>query len=182
MILTTFKKIFKDNKGSVEFVESALIIPIILSFISILLILSLSTIYKAIIFEQTYYKSRIMLQNTSDNNILINEIDPETYSKENEKLKHIYKNYGKNNYHLVKKENLFFNEIYSYDDNLMYKVKKIYYIENIRKIDFIYNNFLKDLLNKIKIEEIIPKYENLSKSFLENIKWKKTFRVLFLFF
>jgi len=76
-MLTIFKKIKNEEKGGIEFIESSIVFPVVLLFISFLIILSISTLYRIYTFEKVYKEARknFYVQESNDTGIAISIMD-----------------------------------------------------------------------------------------------------------
>ncbi|MFM1581144.1 hypothetical protein ABGF48_02925 [Helcococcus bovis] len=146
MILIIFNKIIKNHKGGVQFIESAIVFPALLLFLSILFIISIKTFSAGLIVEKSYVESRELLYKTSNEFEIVKRINKEDISKTEINLQNFSKKFTTDEIKLNINENIFNNSIavYKKDDKFL-STKKIYPSDIMRKFDF-----TKEVLNDIK--------------------------------
>lgn len=176
IIFNIIRKFIEKKKGAVEYIESAIVFPIIVLFISVLVFISFITINKSIALESIYINSRKIVNEVDDDFNLIKRID-KTYLKETEKLQNQkLQRLNQNDLTIYSKENLIKNTIRNYDgaNNRIYlQTGKTYTADATRKIDFI--NYIYDDIKDISIKgysltSIFDDIKSSSDKFIQKIK------------
>lgn len=168
MILTIFNRIKNNEKGGIEFIESSVVFPIVMSFLFLLLFFSINFFIKIIYFENTYYESRKILNQKDDIDYLNKEIDDKN------------KNYGSKNLLQLKSDRKILkntgiiktvSDAYSLD-TLYLSSEKIFPDDVGRKIKFIKYVFtdIKNSKTFGTIEEIFIVIKNSEDKIIKNTK------------
>lgn len=149
MMLTIFKKFTKDERGSIEIIESTLVYPFIIISISFLFIISIIILNKSMEIENIYYSNRNLIVNSSTGEIF-KKIDDQEIKIEEENLNDIISKFTDSKANIFDKSNIFKLKVSTIIDGKIYTSSK-YNISNlVRKIDFV-RDVLND--NNIQIEE-----------------------------
>lgn len=153
MISIISKKI-KENRGSVEFIESSLLMPFLFLLLSLLFIISLKTINKSIASENIYYKTSIIMDQVSEDFEIWKKIDQKLLTNAEIDLNTKLSRLSQNPIDLKISENMFKNTISVSQDSVAnkYNFSKVYLIDSKRKIDFV--NFLYEEFKEKEIEGI----------------------------
>lgn len=153
MISIISKKI-KENRGSVEFIESSLLMPFLFLLLSLLFIISLKTINKSIASENIYYKTSIIMDQVSEDFEIWKKIDQNLLTNAEIDLNTKLSRLSQNPIDLKSSENMFKNTISVSQDSVdnKYNFSKVYLIDSKRKIDFV--NFLYEEFKEKEIEGI----------------------------
>lgn len=145
-----FSKIIKSNKGSVEFIESAIVYKLIFIALTILLLFTTILLNKIIINENIYYSNREILNNVNSDFQIIKNIDKNKYLNTKDFINKKSLKLDKKEIELKLSENLFFNKITSINKNKKIISKKFYQSDLMRKGEFA-SQVIKDVnLNKDK--------------------------------
>ncbi|WP_311487436.1 hypothetical protein [uncultured Helcococcus sp.] len=158
MISIISRKI-KENRGSVEFIESSLLMPFLFLLLSLLFIISLKTVNKSIASENIYYKTSIIMDQVSEDFEIWKKIDQKLLTNAEIDLNTKLSRLSQKPIDLESKENMFKNTISVSQDSEAnkYNFSKLYLIDSKRKIDFvnfIYKEFNDKEIGGIKLSDI----------------------------
>ncbi|MFM1514559.1 hypothetical protein ABGF49_01440 [Helcococcus ovis] len=146
MILVIFNKIIKNEKGGVQFIESAIIFPVLLLFLSLLFVISIKIFSASLLAEKSYVEGRKLLLKTKSDFRLAKTISKEEVLKTNLDLRNFSTNFIKDKIKLKLYENIFYNIVnINKNQELIISTKKIYQSDINRKLDF-----AKEILNDVK--------------------------------
>ena len=110
MISIISRKI-KENRGSVEFIESSLLMPFLFLLLSLLFIISLKTVNKSIASENIYYKTSIIMDQVSEDFEIWKKIDQKLLTNAEIDLNTKLSRLSQKPIDLESKENMFKNTI-----------------------------------------------------------------------
>lgn len=172
MISIISKKI-KENKGSAELIESSLLMPFLFLLLSLLFIISLKTVNKAIASENIYYKTSIVMDQVSEEFEIWKKIDPKLLTSTEIDLNTKLSRLSQNPIDLKSKENMFKNTISVSQDSVSnkYNFSKLYLIDSKRKIDFInfiYEEFKEKEIEGVKLNDIFTSKNPLIEKMVGN--------------
>ena len=163
MILTTFRKLTRSQDGAIEFIESSLILPLLILFLSFLFLISIRTIEKALSFETIYNNSRFILNNTETDSRFTVALDDDVIKEKEDSMNSKFNRLGYEKIKIKSKENVFSNKLNvqkSYSDM---ETSKMYEVDISRKIDFI--SYIFDDIKEYEIKgySIKSLFENIDK-------------------
>lgn len=149
MMLTIFNKFIKDDRGSIEIIETTLVYPFIILSISFLFIISIIALNKSIVLEKIYASNRNLIVNSSTGD-LVKKIDKEKMYIEEEKLNSKISEFTDKKASIFDKSNIFNLRVSTSIAEKTYTSSKYNLSDTVRKIDFVKDVF-RD--NNIEIEK-----------------------------
>lgn len=177
-IYLIFNKILekiKSEKGAVEFIESAIVYPIIVIFISIILLFTINIIKKSIKFEHVYKNSREILNYTNNDLRIINRIDKEKLNKIQNKQNLMLNNLKEEELHINTIEGIIYAKVINKNDKQenYLETSKTDVVDITRKIDFVHfvlNDLKENKLFSYTLDNIYKNIEDIAERFVQKIK------------
>lgn len=164
MISTISKRIINDERGAVDLIESSLILPILLSLITALFIISFSLIINVLVFETTYWNIRQNLNEDSGQFLFLDKIDDDKLMQVESKLNSKIASLNGNPIDLSSSAGLISKKIQVKNEDSKVKMQssKVKNSDYIRKIDFV-AFFLEENSEKILENDTLQKMLNTTK-------------------
>lgn len=172
MILTIFRKFSKSQTGAVEFIESSLILPLLILFLSFLFFISIRTIEKSLSIETIYNNSRTILNQTNTDLNPNTHLNSDLIKEKEDSMNSKFNRLGYEKIKISPKENIFSNTITVKRFNSEISTSKVYEVDMARKIDFIsfvFEDFKEVDIKGYSIKSIIENINELKNFSLEKI-------------